>query len=86
MGDLNISPSDRSKYSKALMEYRSSRNIFRSKLFYSINEINNTLSDITLKQIKEEFNTKLDELKEDINKIEENYKSLLERVEKLENS
>ena len=86
MADLNISPSDRSKYSKALMEYRSSRNIFRSKLFYSINEINNTLSDVTLKQIKEEFNTKLDELKEDINKIEENYKSLLERVEKLENS
>lgn len=86
MADLNISPSDRSKYSKALMEYRSSRNIFRSKLFYSINEINNTLGDVTLKQIKEEFNTKLNELKEDINKIEENYKSLLERVERLENS
>ena len=28
----------------------------------------------------------IDELKEDINKIEENYKSLLERVERLENS
>ena len=50
--DLDYSRSDRSKYSKALMEYRSARNTFKSKLFLCINEINNTLSSTTLKQIK----------------------------------
>ena len=53
--DLDYSQSDRSAYSKALMEYRSARNTFKSKLFLCINEINNALSSTALKQIKEEL-------------------------------
>ena len=84
--DLDYSQSDRSGYSKALMEYRSARNTFKSKLFLCINEINNTLSSTTLKQIKEELENQITELEEKVKSLEENYKSLLERVEKLENS
>ena len=84
--DLDYSRSDRSEYSKALMEYRSARNTFKSKLFLCINEINNTLSSTTLKQIKEELENQITELEGKVKSLEENYKSLLERVEKLENS
>ena len=84
--DLDYSKSDRSAYSKALMEYRSARNTFKSKLFLCINEINNTLSSTTLKQIKEELENQITELEGKVKSLEENYKSLLERVEKLENS
>ncbi len=84
--DLDYSRSDRSEYSKALMEYRSARNTFKSKLFLCINEINNTLSSTALKQIKEELENQITELEGKVKSLEENYKSLLERVEKLENS
>ena len=84
--DLDYSRSDRSEYSKALMEYRSARNTFKSKLFLCINEINNTLSSTTLKQIKEELQKQITELEGKVKSLEENYKSLLEKVEKLENS
>ena len=84
--DLDYSRSDRSEYSKALMEYRSARNTFKSKLFLCINEINNTLSSTTLKQIKEELENQITELEGKVKSLEENYKSLLERVERLENS
>ena len=82
--DLDYSQSDRSAYSKALMEYRSARNTFKSKLFLCINEINNTLSSTTIKQIKEELQNQITELEGEVKSLEENYKSLLERVEKLE--
>ena len=82
--DLDYSQSDRSEYSKALMEYRSARNTFKSKLFLCINEINNTLSSTALKQIKEELQNQITELEGKVKLLEENYKSLLERVEKLE--
>ena len=84
--DLDYSRSDRSEYSKALMEYRSARNTFKSKLFLCINEINKTLSSTALKQIKEELQNQITELEGKVKSLEENYKSLLERVEKLENS
>ena len=82
--DLDYSQSDRSEYSKALMEYRSARNTFKSKLFLCINEINNTLSSTTLKQIKEELQNQITELEGKVKSLENNYQSLLERVEKLE--
>lgn len=84
--DLDYSKSDRSAYSKALMEYRSARNTFKSKLFLCINEINNTLSSTAIKQIKEELENQITELEGKVKSLEENYKSLLERVEKIENS
>ena len=82
--DLDYSQSDRSEYSKALMEYRSARNTFKSKLFLCINEINNTLSSTALKQIKEELQKQITELEGKVKSLENNYKDLLERISKLE--
>ena len=82
--DLDYSRSDRSEYSKALMEYRSARNTFKSKLFLCINEINNTLSSTTLKQIKEELQNQITELEGKVKSLENNYQDLLERISKLE--
>ena len=82
--DLDYSQSDRSAYSKALMEYRSARNTFKSKLFLCINEINNTLSSTTLKQIKEELQKQITELEGKVKSLENNYQDLLERISKLE--
>ena len=84
--DLDYSRSDRSEYSKALMEYRSARNTFKSKLFLCINEINNTLSSTTLKQIKEELQKQITELEGKVKSLENNYQDLLERISKLENN
>ena len=84
--DLDYSKSDRSAYSKALMEYRSARNTFKSKLFLCINEINNTLSSTTLKQIKEELQKQITELEGKVKSLENNYQDLLERISKLENN
>ena len=84
--DLDYSRSDRSEYSKALMEYRSARNTFKSKLFLCINEINNTLSSTALKQIKEELQNQITELEGKVKLLENNYQDLLERISKLENS
>ena len=84
--DLDYSRSDRSEYSKALMEYRSARNTFKSKLFLCINEINNTLSSTTLKQIKEELENQITELEGKVKSLENNYQDLLERISKLENN
>ena len=66
------------------MEYRSARNTFKSKLFWCINEINNTLSSTTLKQIKEELQKQITELEGKIKTLENNYQDLLERISKLE--
>ena len=82
--DLDYSQSDRSEYTKALMEYRSARNTFKSKLFLCINEINNTLSSTALKQIKEELQNQITELEGKIKTLENNYQDLLERISKLE--
>ena len=84
--DLDYSRSDRSEYSKALMEYRSARNTFKSKLFLCINEINNALSSTTLKQIKEELENQITELEGKVKSLENNYQELLERISKLENN
>ena len=82
--DLDYSQSDRSEYSKALTEYRSARNTFKSKLFLCINEINNTLSSTTLKQIREELQNQITELEGKVKLLENNYQDLLERISKLE--
>ena len=82
--DLDYSQSDRSEYTKALMEYRSARNTFKSKLFLCINEINNALSSTALKQIKEEMQNQITELEGKIKTLENNYQDLLERISKLE--
>ena len=82
--DLDYSQSDRSAYSKALMEYRSARNTFKSKLFLCINEINNTLSSTALKQIKEELQNQITKLEGKVKTLENNYQDLLERISKLE--
>ena len=84
LADLDYSQSDRSKYTKALMEYRSARNTFKSKLFLCINEINNTLSSTALKQIKEELQSQITELEGKVKSLENNYQDLLERISKLE--
>lgn len=85
LSDLDYSQSDRSQYTKALMEYRSARNTFKSKLFLCINEINNTLSSTALKQIKEELQNQITQLEGKVKLLENNYKDLLERISKLEN-
>ena len=51
-----------------------------------INEINNTLSSTTLKQIKEELQKQITELEGKVKSLENNYQDLLERISKLENN
>ena len=83
--DLDYSRSDRSEYSKALMEYRSARNTFKSKLFLCINEINNALSSTALKQIREELENQISALEGRVRLLENNYQDLLQRIINLEN-